>query len=98
MSLLDDDLDAILADELFTELAVYGAQSCRGFLTTSDVQVVDEAGIGMQLRGTVFETQSGALTGLAEDAAITVGGRAFRIREWAEVDDRRVLRIVLAGG
>jgi hypothetical protein len=79
-----------------TPNVVYGAQSCYGDVKREPV--VDATSSGLQRIGThvTLVIRDGALTGLADDSAITVNGSAFTIRDVgiAHQDGTRMLTLV----
>jgi hypothetical protein len=98
MTMLSDDLDSILADTDVFVAVSYGSapvQTTRGDLRTEDVPESDgQGGLVLVARRTVT-IRDGSLTGLLDDAAITVNGTAYVIHEH-RLTGQSKRRIVLA--
>lgn len=101
MGLFDDDIDAILTDLAVIDatasiVVVQGGDTTKGIRQT--IEEVD--GVGDMNRKVLRQTvvvRKGTLTTLATDAAITVDGDSFTVRDFEpENSDNRLTRIYLA--
>lgn len=104
MDLLGADLAAMAADPVFATEGRYSppagaggrpGQVARGWLDIEETYEPGADGV-VQVRRTVWRVPDGALTGLAIDAPIRVGGRAYTVRRFDLMGDGKVLEIVLA--
>jgi hypothetical protein len=99
MAFGDEDLEFVMADVL-SVCVVYSGQSTRGILSEGD-HVVNDAELGsVQVRATTIAIKTGSLTGLdavaAMNAAITVNGDSYKIRDVAKQDDGNITVIQIA--
>jgi hypothetical protein len=98
MTMLSDDLDSIMAyTDVFVSVS-YGSapvQTTRGDLRTEDIPEGDgQGGLVMVARRTVT-IRDGSLTGLLDDANITVDGTTYVIHAH-QLTGKSKRRIVLA--
>lgn len=95
MAFGDADLPALFGD-LGVAVAL-GASTTTGLFDQGQVQrIAPESGLIENVTQTSVLIATGTLTGLAQDAAITVDGTVYRVRNWSPRDDGRLTEIVLA--
>ena len=98
MGILEDDVDALLADlALFGESVdvVYSGSTVKGYVDIGDGFETDEAGLSIELRGRSVVVKTGAIAPSVGDT-ITVGGVGYSIREISPVPrDGRMTRYAL---
>jgi hypothetical protein len=75
----DADVDMALADA--GVMVTFGAQSTHGLIENTETSTLDvTTGLTLLQRTTTLYIREGSLAGLVEDAAITVDGVNYRIR------------------
>jgi hypothetical protein len=92
----DDALLAVFANTRLTVPVQYGAQSTRGVFTRTDESLGTHE--GEDVVGTLItcEIVTGALTGIALNAAITVDGANYTIQDPRRIEDGKITRLYLA--
>ena len=97
MAFGDDDLSVMIAD-VFSVAITYGSpvQSCRGFKNDTEDVVAADQGAAFSVRSRTVFIQTGDLTGLAVDTAITVDSVAYNITAIEPKDDGKITAIQLA--
>jgi hypothetical protein len=103
MSIIDDDVLAMLLDPFLSVPIVFGAAKTRGILSCGDRAVIDESGADVHVSSTVLRVASAqletgkTLQGLDVDSAVTVDGVSYRVRAIRPIAaDGRVTELVLA--
>lgn len=96
MSILTDDLDAIMADTLLSVPVVMGAQSTRGHFDWADVVEKDHAGFDVLVKHRLVRIRTGTLTSITNGSAITVDGVAYTIHDANVRDDGTLTDVLLA--
>jgi hypothetical protein len=86
-AIIQNDLDAMLADRALSVVVTIGASSTRGLVDQLDEFVQDGAGQQGQVRSTVVTIRKGSLAGLVIDAAVVVDGTNYKVRQIALSDD-----------
>lgn len=95
-SILTNDLDAILADPLFSSAVVFGALKTSGHLDWEDVLDKDGSGLDVFVRRRTVRIRTGTLPGLKNGSAITVDGAAFVVHDSNHRDDGLLTDVVIA--
>ena len=95
MAFGDDDLSMMIAD-VFSVAASYGAQSCRGFFNDSEEIIGSSEGSAFAIRTRMFHIQTGDLTSVTVDSAITVDGTSYNITAITPRDDGKITVLTLA--
>jgi hypothetical protein len=90
----DADLPAFFGD-MGVPVAIGGART-TGLLDENQVQMVSASGTVVNVTQTTVLIPTGTLAGLAQDAAITVAGVGYKVRNFSPVDDGRLTEITLA--
>ena len=88
-------LAAMLRGPLSDTLTV-GAQSTGCFFDDSQSVLEDETGFAVTRRLRTAVIKTGAVSGLVEDAPVTVAGVAFQVRKVLPMEDGLITRVLLA--
>lgn len=89
-----DDLDMMIAD-VFSVAISYGLQTCRGFKNDTEDVVAADQGAAFSIRSRTVFIQTGDLTSLAVDTAITVDSVTYTITAIEPKDDGKITAITL---
>lgn len=95
-SMVGADLASMMADPFFTVAISIGSSSTRGLFDQQDELIPDAVGGQAQVRSNVVTIKKGSLAGIAIDAAITVDGTNYKVREQALSDDGLLQHIKVA--
>lgn len=99
MSLISDDLDAVMADLASLEetvAVVSGSTTINAIKEIGNLTGTDESGLVVEIDGESFLMIAGALS-LSVNDSITVGGTAARVRSvQPEPPDGDLIRVVYA--
>ena len=96
MAFGDADLNMVMGD-VFSVAITYGAQTATGiFNQASQLAATGLDGGFMNINETTVDIQSGDLTSLQQDSAITVDGTSYQIRDTQVLDDGKITRIWLS--
>lgn len=90
----NENLAALLQDTGGVAVSL-GADSTFGHYEAAGEVVLGSAGSGVVSEDESVVVSHGALAGLAVDAAITVDGRTYTIREFERIDDGKLVRVWL---
>lgn len=93
MAFGDEDLPALFADMGVT--VVKGVESTLGILDDAENLVAQGLAPGMTGRGLALLLRTGALSNLAVDDALTVGGTPYVVRERLRLDDGALSAVAL---
>jgi hypothetical protein len=90
----DADLNMMMAD-VFAVAITYGAQTTTGILDRGDNIVGGPDGAAYSIRTTTLSIQTGDLTSVTVDSAITVDSIAYEIADIAVTDDGKITKLTL---
>jgi hypothetical protein len=91
----DTDLPAFFGD--LGVPVVLGPSRTKGLFNQTQLErVAAETGALENITDTTVVVATGTVTGLVQDAAITVDGVAYVVRDWAPLDDGRLTEIRIA--
>lgn len=96
MAFGDDDLSMMVAD-VFSVAITYGLQTARGFFDDSEDIAAGDEGTAFSIRRRVVHIQTGDLTSVTVDSAITVDGTAYSITAIEPMADGKITRLTLTG-
>jgi hypothetical protein len=94
MAFGDADLNMMMADA-FSVAITYGAQTATGFLNRSGSYTDADSGVTYNLNTTTLVIQTGDLTSLALEAAITVDSGSYLISGWTPEADGKETHILI---
>jgi hypothetical protein len=78
------------------DVFTFGAQSTRCLFDDAQQVIEDETGFEVTKRMRIAHIRTGSLTGLSEEAAVTVAGVAYVVRKILPTEDGQMTRVILA--
>lgn len=83
--------------DVFSVAITYGAQTARGIKDDAEELVAGEEGTTFSIRRRVVYIETGDLTSVSVDSAITVDGTSYNITAIEPVGDGKLTRLTLVG-